>query len=80
MGAYHFNMFGNPVTNKWRIYITDFWDNSIKVLDLEGQLIETFSEKGFGLGQIIQPTRIFVEESRFITVCDMKEDNCLQRL
>ena len=80
VGAYHFNLFWNPVTNEWRIYITDFWDSAIKVFDKEGQFIEQFSEKGFGLGQIIQPTGIFVEESGFITVCDMKEDNCLQRL
>ena len=80
VGAYHFNLFRNPVTEKWRIYITDFWDSAIKVFDLKGQFKETFSEKGFGLGQIIQPTGIFVEESGFITVCDMKEDNCLQRL
>ena len=80
VGAYHFNLFENIVTRQWRIYITDFWDSAIKVFDMEGQFIETFSEKGFGLGQIIQPTGIFVEESGFITVCDMKEDNCLQRL
>ena len=80
VGAYHFNLFENIVTRQWRIYITDFWNSAIKVFDMEGQFIETFSEKGFGLGQIIQPTGIFVEESGFITVCDMKEDNCLQRL
>ena len=80
VGAYHFNVFWNPVTDECRIYITDFWDSAIKVFDLEGQFMETFSEKGFYLGQIIQPTGIFVEESGFITVCDMKEDNCLQRL
>ena len=80
VGAYHFNVFWNPVIDKWRIYITDFWDSAIKIFDLKGQLLETFSEKGFYLGQIIQPTGIFVEESGFITVCDMKEDNCLQRL
>ena len=78
--AYHFNLFWNPVTRQWRIYITDFWDSAIKVFDMEGRFIETFSEKGFYLGQIIQPTGIFVEESGLITVCDMKEDNCLQRL
>ena len=80
VGAYDFNLFWNPVTDKWGIYITDFWDSAIKVFDLEGQFIGTFSEKGFYLGQTIQPTGIFVEESGFITVCDMKEDNCLQRL
>ena len=80
VGAYHFNVFRNHVTSEWRIYITDFWDSAIKVFDLKGQFIGTFSGKGFGLGQIIQPTGIFVEESGFNTVCDMKEDNCLQRL
>ena len=80
VGAYHFDLFCNPVTRKWRIYLTDFWDSAIKVFDEEGRFIETFSEEGFYLGQIIQPTGIFVEESGFITVCDMKEDNCLQRL
>ena len=79
-GAYHFDLFWNPVTEEWRIYITDFWNSVIKVFDIDGQFIETFSEKGFGLGQIIHPTGIFVEETGFITLCDMKEDNCLQRL
>ena len=67
VGAYHFNVFREPITSEYRIYITDFWDNAIKVFDMEGQFIETFSEKGFCLGQIIQPTGIFVEESGFIT-------------
>ena len=80
VGAYHFNVFRNPVTFEYRFSVADFWNNAIKVFDLEGQFIETFSERGFGLGQIIHPTGIFVEESGFITVCDMKEDNCLQRL
>ena len=80
VGAYHFNLFRNLVSKEWKFYITDFGDNAIKVFDLKGRFIEAFSEKGFGLGQIIQPTGIFVEESGFITVCDMKEDNCLQRL
>ena len=80
VGAYHFNVYQNLVTREWEIYITDFWDSAIKIFDWEGQFIETFSEKGFSLGQIIQPTGIFVERSGFITVCDMKEDNCLQRL
>ena len=79
-GAYHFIVLRNPVIDEWRIYLTDFWGSAIKVFDKEGQFIETFSEKGFYLGQIIQPTGIFVERSGFITVCDMKEDNCLQRL
>ena len=80
VGAYHFKLFWNPVTREWRIYIKDFWDSAIKVFDLKGRIIETFSEKEFYLGQIIQPTGIFVERSGLITVCDMKEDNCLQRL
>ena len=80
VGAYHFNLFRNLVTLEWRIYIADFWDSAIKVFDWEGRFIETFSEKGFGLGQIIQPTGICIERSGLITVCDMKEDNCLQRL
>ena len=25
--VYHFNLFWNPIRGKWRIYITDFWDN-----------------------------------------------------
>ena len=80
MGAYHFNLFRNLVSKEWKFYITDFGDSAIKVSDLKERFIEAFSEKGFGLGQIIQPTGILVEESGFITVCDMKEDNCLQRL
>ena len=80
VGAYHFNLFLNPVTREYKIYITDFWDSAIKVFDKKRRFIETFLEKGFYLGQIIQPTGIFVERSGFITVCDMKEDNCLQRL
>ena len=80
VGAYHFALYRNPATEEWSIYITDFWDNALKVFDMEGQLIETFSEKGFGLGQIFHPTGIFVEESGIITICDMKEENCLQRI
>ena len=80
VGAYHFNMFWNRITDEWRVFVTDFWYNAIKVFDREGQFVETYSEKGFDIGQIIQPTGIFVEESGFITVCDMKEVNCLQRL
>ena len=80
VGAYHFNVFLNPVTKQPMLYITDFWDNTIKAFDMKGQFIETFSERGFGLGQIFHPTGIFIEESGIITVCDMKEDNCLQRL
>ena len=80
VGAYHFALYYNLVTAELRIYITDFWDSSIKVFDMEGRSIETFCEKGFELGQIFHPTGIFVEYSGYITICDMKEDNCLQRL
>ena len=45
VGAYHFNVFWNPVTDEWRICLTDFWDSAIKVFDKEGRFIETFSEK-----------------------------------
>ena len=78
VGAYHFNLFRIPFTAEWRIYVTDFWDSTIKVFYLKGELIETFSEKGFELGQIFHPTGIFVERSGLFTVCDMKEDNCLK--
>ena len=80
VGAYHFALYKNPIINEWRIYVADFWDNSLKVFNMEGRFIETFSEKGFGLGQIFHPTGIFVESSGYITVCDMKEENCLQIL
>ena len=80
VGAYHFALYKNPIINEWRIYVADFWDNSLKVFNMNGRFIETFSEKGFGLGQIYHPTGIFVESSGYITVCDMKEENCLQRL
>ena len=56
VGAYHFNVFCNPVTREYRIYITDFWDSVIKVFDWEGQFIETFSEKGFVLFGTDHPT------------------------
>ena len=79
-GAYHFALYINLVTRKLRIYITDFWDSSIKVFDLEGNFIESFCDKGFELGQIFHPTGIFIEDSGYITICDMKDDNCLQRL
>ena len=80
VGAYHFHLSLNPVTNKSAVYVTDFWDNSLKVFNLDGELVDTFCEKGFELGQIFHPTGIFVEPSGYITVCDMKEENCLQRL
>ena len=79
-GAYHFDLYWNLATCEPRIYITDFWDSSIKVFDLEGNFVETFSEKGFGLGQIFHPTGIYIQNSGYITICDMKEENCLQRL
>ena len=56
LGAYHFNLFWESITDEYRIYIADFWNSAIKIFDLEGRFIETFSENGFYLGQIIQPT------------------------
>ena len=47
-------------------------DSAINVFDMEGQIIESFSKKGFVLRQIFHPTGIFVEESGLITVCDMQ--------
>ena len=76
MGAYHFNLFINCVTK--RVDLQNI--RAIKVFDFEGQFRETFSEKGFGLGQIFHPTGIFVEELGLITRWDIKEENCLQRL
>ena len=78
--AYHFALFFNAVTGEVRFYISDFWDNAIKVFDIEGRYIENICEEGTGLCQISRPTGIFVEQSGYITYCDMKEDNCLQRL
>ncbi|KAI6656729.1 hypothetical protein LOD99_16033 [Oopsacas minuta] len=80
VGAYNFNLFYNPITKKKRIYICDFWDNSIKVFDLSGKFMETVCETGHGLCQIFRPSCIFIERSGYITVGDMKEDNCLQML
>ena len=80
MGAYHLYLLKNPVIDEYRIYIADIWDNTIKVFEWEGRFIDTFLEKEFGLGQIFQPTGIFAVKSGLITVCDMKEENCLQRL
>ncbi|KAI6651014.1 hypothetical protein LOD99_5591 [Oopsacas minuta] len=54
VGAYHFNLFGNPITDELRIYICDFWDNSIKVFDLGGKFIETICETGHALCQIFR--------------------------
>ena len=78
--AYHFDIFFNAVTGEMRYFISDFWDNAIKVFDIEGRYIENICEEGTGLCQISRPTGIFVEDTGYITYCDMKEDNCLQRL
>ena len=78
--AYHFAIFLNAVTGEMRFYISDFWDNAIKVFDIEGRYIENICEEGTGLCEISRPTGIFVEPTGYITYCDMKEDNCLQRL
>ena len=78
--AYHFAVFPNAVTGEVRYYISDFWENAIKVFDIEGRYIENICEEGTGLCQISRPTGIFVEPTGYITYCDMKEDNCLQRL
>ena len=75
--AYHFAIFGNAVTGEVRIYTSDFWDNAIKVFDIQGQCIENICEEGTGLCQLSRPTGIFVVHSGYITYCDMKEDNCL---
>ncbi|KAI6656750.1 hypothetical protein LOD99_16053 [Oopsacas minuta] len=80
VGAYNFNLFYNPITNELRIYICDFWDNSIKVFGLFGEFIETVCETGHELCQIFRPSCIFIQRSGYITVGDMKEDNCLQML
>ncbi|KAI6646881.1 hypothetical protein LOD99_9073 [Oopsacas minuta] len=80
VGAYNFNLSYNPITNEWRIYICDFWDNSIKVIDRKCKFIETVCETGHGLCQIFCPSCILIEPSGYVTVDDMKEDNCLQML
>ncbi|KAI6655610.1 hypothetical protein LOD99_2108 [Oopsacas minuta] len=80
VGAYNFNLFYNPITDELRIYICDFWDNSIKVFDQFGKFIETVCETGHGLCQIFRPSCIFIQRSGYVTVGDMKEDNCLQML
>ncbi|KAI6655627.1 hypothetical protein LOD99_2125 [Oopsacas minuta] len=77
-GAYNFNLFQNPNTDEVRIYICDFWDNSIKVFDLDGKFIETVCETGHGLCQTFRPSCIFIEKTGIITYGDMKVDNCLQ--
>ncbi|KAI6653164.1 hypothetical protein LOD99_3691 [Oopsacas minuta] len=79
VGAYNFNVFWNPITDEWRFYVCDFWDNSIKVFDMFGNFIETICETGHGLCQIFRPTCIFIEITGYTTIGDMKVDNCLQR-
>ena len=79
-GSYHFDLYFNSVNNEWHIYVADFWENVIKVFDLKGNLVDTYCEKGSDLCQLIHPTGIFVEPSGYINICDMKEDNCVQRL
>ena len=78
--AFHFNVFINIDTRDLEIYITDFWENIIKVFDMDGELLDTYLGKGTELCQLIHPTGIFVEPSGYLNICDMKEDNCLQRL
>ena len=80
VGAYNFNLYVHPLKSELSIYISDFWGNDIKVFDSNGKFIETFCEKGIELCQLIRPTAIFIEHSGYITICDMKDDNCLQRL
>ena len=79
-GAYHFDVFINPITSALYIYVTDFWENIIKVFNMEGELVDIYCGKGTDLCQLIHPTGIFVEPSGYVNICDMKEDNCLQRL
>ena len=74
--AYHFSVSTNAVIG--RFYISEFWDNSIKVFDTEG--IENIYEEGRGLCQISRPTGIFIEPTGYIAYCDMNEDSCLLRL
>ncbi|KAI6649817.1 Long-chain-fatty-acid--CoA ligase ACSBG2 [Oopsacas minuta] len=78
VGAYNFNLFYNFIIDEWRIYICDFWDNSIKVFDWFGKFIETVCKTGHELCQIFRPSCIFIEDSGYVTVGDMKEDNCLR--
>ena len=79
-GAYSFNTHIHPLTTELSFYICDFWGNDVKQFDHNGRYIETVREKGNQLGQVIRPTAIFIESSGYITVSDLKEDNCLQRL
>ena len=80
MVAYNFNVYFHPIKMELMFYICDFWDNDIKVFDYNGKFIESFCEKGSELCQLIHPTAIFIEHSGYITICDMKDDNCVQRL
>ena len=79
-GAYSFNVHLHPLTAELSFYICDFWGNDVKVFNHSGKCVETIREKGNQLGQVIRPTAIFIESSGYITVSDLKEDNCLQRL
>ncbi|KAI6656744.1 hypothetical protein LOD99_16047 [Oopsacas minuta] len=67
VGAYNFDLFFNPITDEFRVYICDFWDNSIKVFDLTGKFIETVCETGHGLCQIFRPSCIFIGGSGYVT-------------
>ena len=78
VGAYNFNLYVNPLTLELSIYISDFWGNDIKVFEFNGELVEKFCEKGSELGKVIHPITIFIECTGYITICDMKDDNCLQ--
>ncbi|KAI6651010.1 hypothetical protein LOD99_5587 [Oopsacas minuta] len=80
VGAYNFHLFYNLITEELRIYICDFWDNSIKVFDQFGKFIETVCETGHELCQIFRPSCIFIEDTGYVIVGDMKKNNCLQRL
>ncbi|KAI6655474.1 hypothetical protein LOD99_1973 [Oopsacas minuta] len=80
VGAYYFTIFRNPMTLEWRIYICDFWDNFIKVFYFEGKFIGNVCGAGHGLCQIFSPTCINIEVIGYVTVGDMKLDNCLQKL
>ena len=42
------------------------WDYTVKTSNMGGEIIETYSEIRLGLGQILHPTEILVEESSFI--------------
>ena len=78
--AYQFAVYFKKVRGDLRIYISDFWDNAYKVFGFTGEYIETVCEAGTGLCQTARPTGIFIEYSGYVTYCDMKENNCLQRL